>query len=29
MGQYAHVINNTGPGTSGTSTTPSTVTSYP
>jgi hypothetical protein len=29
MGQYAHVINNTGPGTSGTSTVPSTVTSYP
>ncbi|WP_443054132.1 discoidin domain-containing protein [Streptomyces sp. IBSBF 2435] len=29
MGQYAHVINNTGPGTSGTGTTPSTVTSYP
>ena len=29
MGQYAHVINDTGPGTSGTSTTPSTVTSYP
>ncbi|MFG1806829.1 discoidin domain-containing protein [Streptomyces sp. NPDC049040] len=29
MGQYAHVINNIGPGTSGTGTTPSTVTSYP
>jgi hypothetical protein len=29
MGQYAHVIDNTGPGTSGTSTVPSTVTSYP
>ena len=29
MGQYAHVINDTGPGTSGTGTTPSTVTSYP
>ncbi|MFI0896267.1 discoidin domain-containing protein [Streptomyces sp. NPDC020983] len=29
MGQYAHVINSTGPGTSGTSTVPSTVTSYP
>jgi hypothetical protein len=28
-GQYAHVINDTGPATSGTSTTPSTVTSYP
>ncbi|GHH73181.1 hypothetical protein GCM10018793_11410 [Streptomyces sulfonofaciens] len=29
QGQYAHVINNTGPATSGTSTVPSTVTSYP
>ncbi|BBA95862.1 putative secreted protein [Actinacidiphila reveromycinica] len=29
MGQYAHVINNTGSATSGTSTVPSTVTSYP
>ncbi|MEV0848562.1 discoidin domain-containing protein [Streptomyces sp. NPDC049954] len=29
MGQYAHVINNTGSPTSGTSTVPSTVTSFP
>jgi hypothetical protein len=29
MGQYAHVIDNTGPGTSGTGTTPSIVTQYP
>ncbi|WP_335980919.1 discoidin domain-containing protein [Streptomyces sp. CA2R106] len=29
MGQYAHVINDTGSPTSGTSTVPSTVTSYP
>ncbi|WP_299537284.1 discoidin domain-containing protein [uncultured Streptomyces sp.] len=28
-GQYEHVINSTGPGTSGTSTVPSTVTSFP
>ncbi|MFF2847215.1 discoidin domain-containing protein [Streptomyces sp. NPDC058001] len=28
-GQYEHVVNSTGPGTSGTSTVPSTVTSFP
>jgi hypothetical protein len=29
QGQYNHVINDTGTATSGTSTVPSTVTSYP